>query len=303
MTDVTEALSVGQLRRDMAKRLRDAFATEGRHGTPSLDARLLLAHALDRDANSLVLVDDHPVADDVVERAVALLARRIAGEPVARILGHKEFWGLDFLLSPDTLVPRPDTETLVETALEAIDAAGWRQRPLRLLDIGTGSGAILLALLSELPEASGIGTDASSGATRTAGENARRLGLFERADFRLTNWADGVTGTFPVIVSNPPYVKSRAIDALAVEVRDHDPRQALDGGSDGLAAYRTILADLSRLMDAGGHAFLEVGAGQAEDVTGLARTHGFEAVCHQDLAAVDRVVHLTAGQPARHRIG
>ena len=166
--------------------------------------------------------------------------RRLAGEPVARILGEKEFWGLPLQLSSATLVPRPDTETVVELALELLRAGGDLDRPLRIADLGTGSGAILLALLSELPAAQGFGTDISAAALQTAAANAARAGLSERATFIACDYASGLSGPFDLIVSNPPYIRSADIDGLAAEVRDHDPLAALDGGADGLDAYRAL---------------------------------------------------------------
>jgi release factor glutamine methyltransferase len=178
--------------------------------------------------------------------------RRLEHEPVARILGEKEFWGLRFALSADTLVPRADTETVMEAALDLVRAAGDPPEPLRIADIGTGSGAILLALLKELPGATGIGTDISAGALSTARYNAEQLDLGSRATFVECDYCDKLTGPFELIVSNPPYVVRGEIDALAREVRDYDPRRALDGGSDGLVAYRAIARDLTGLLAAGG---------------------------------------------------
>jgi release factor glutamine methyltransferase len=292
VTLTADVLTVGALRREVTGYLARAFAEQRREGTPALDARLLVAHALARDPATLALIDEALADAGLRRRVMVLAARRIAGEPVARITGTKEFWGLDFLLSPDTLVPRPDTETVVEAALSAIDEAGGRDRDLRLLDLGTGSGAILLALLSELPNATGVGTDRALGAVVTARENAERLGLSGRAAFVVADWADGLSGAFSVILANPPYVEAEAIESLAIEVRGHDPRAGLDGGIDGLEAYRRILGDLGPLLDEGGSVFLEVGAGQSECVGALARARGFEMRCHRDLGGVERVVQL-----------
>ena len=178
--------------------------------------------------------------------------RRLAGEPVARILGEKEFWGLPLQLSSATLVPRPDTETVVELALQLLRAGGDLDRPLRIADLGTGSGAILLALLSELPAAQGFGTDISEAALQTAGANAARAGLSGRATFIACDYASGLAGPFDLIVSNPPYIRSADIDGLAAEVRNHDPMAALDGGADGLDAYRALIPQAAGLLAPGG---------------------------------------------------
>jgi release factor glutamine methyltransferase len=212
-------------------------------------------------------------------------------EPVARILGEKEFWGLPLILSADTLVPRADTETVVEAALELIRAATPIDPP-RIADIGTGSGAILLALLSELPDATGIGSDISTGALRTAKANAERLGLGARARFIESDYTEKLEGPFDLIVSNPPYIARGEIARLAPEVREHDPRRALDGGTDGLVAYRALAFELSRLLDPGGAFALEVGLGQADDVADLMQTAGLHVIRphRHDLAGIPRVV-------------
>jgi release factor glutamine methyltransferase len=220
-----------------------------------------------------------------------MAARRAAGEPLARIVGEKEFWGLTFRLSPETLVPRPDTETVVSAALAAVRSrpAGTSQR---ILDIGTGSGAILCALLCELPDATGTGTDRARGALETARDNAGRLRLTGRADFVLTDWATAVAGPFDLVVANPPYIESREIAALPLEVRGFDPHLALDGGEDGLDGHRAIVADLGRLLGPRGRAFIEVGAGQADTVARLGAGFGFAASRYRDLAGIERVVEL-----------
>jgi release factor glutamine methyltransferase len=285
---------VAALRREVAALLESAFRVAGREGTPGLDARLLVAHALGRDPQGLALIGATTVTEAERESALVLARRRMAGEPVARILGRREFWGLDLALSEATLVPRPDTETLVEAALAFVDAAGRREAPLSILDLGTGSGAILLALLTELPQASGLGIDLSGRAVATATANAGILGLAGRARFAACDWAAGVTAHFDLVVSNPPYIESAAIAGLSAEVRDHDPRLALDGGPDGLDAYRAILAALPRLLAEGGGAFLEVGRGQAAAVAQLAAPCGFATRPHVDLAGIERVVELFA---------
>ena len=286
---VAEPLTVAAVRRRMARRLRDAFAETGRAGTPDLDARLLLAHALGCDPNDVVLRDDRIVDDELVNRAMALLRRRIAGEPVARIAGHKEFYGLDLVLSPATLVPRPDTETVVDAAIAVVDCGRGRDAALRIADLGTGSGALLLSLLWKFPNARGVGVDLSWEATATARHNARRLGLAGRAAFVVGDWSTSIRGVVDVIVANPPYVESGVIGALDREVRDHDPQLALDGGPDGLTAIRVIFADLGRVLALDGCAFIEIGAGQGGQVRDIAGAAGFAVRLERDLAGTERV--------------
>jgi release factor glutamine methyltransferase len=192
---------------------------------------------------------------------------------VARILGRKEFFGLPLKISPATLVPRPETETVVEAALEAIERKGARSRPLRIADLGTGSGAILLALLGELPQALGVGSDVSVAALRVAGDNAARLRL-GRARFVACDMAAALRGPFDLIVSNPPYIRSADIAELAAEVRDFEPRQALDGGPDGLFFYRAIAAAAAALLTAGGALIVELAAGDAQTVAAILAAAG-----------------------------
>jgi release factor glutamine methyltransferase len=299
MSLVPEPLTYGTLRRRVTKQLQEAFAKDGRIGTAALDARLIVAFAAERDPNSIAIFDALSVPPEAEAKVAGYVERRIAGEPVARILGEKEFWGLTFRLSRDTLVPRPDSETVVAAALAAVDETGGRDRALRVLDLGTGTGALLIALLSELPKASGVGTDLAPGAIETARDNAGRLGLAERTEFRAGNWGDGLTGGFDLVVSNPPYVVSSEIEGLPVEVWAFDPYLALDGGPDGLAAYKAIIADLPRLLRENGRAFLEVGAGQAGQVQDFAAEAGFDSLTHADLAGIERVVELRRPEPGQ----
>lgn len=274
------------LRRAMAARLR-----AGGLPSPDLDARLLVAHALQIDPSGLL--QDGPVPPDAAARAEALLARRLAGEPVARILGAKEFWSLPFRLSAETLVPRPDTETLVEEVLALLPD---RTAPLRLLDLGTGSGAILAALLTEYPAAFGVGLDRSAGAAATARDNLARLGLAARSRVLVGDWAEAVRGPFDLVVSNPPYIPSGHIGGLEVDVRAHDPRAALDGGADGLTAYAAIARALPGLLAPGGVCVLELGIGQEEAVSGLLRGAGLvPAPARRDLGGIARA--LSARRP------
>lgn len=264
--------------------------------SPDLDARVLLAYALGLDHAALVALSDRPLGAAEIERIEELAARRLKREPVARIVGVKEFWGLPIGLGPATLVPRPDTETVVETALDALDAEGLRTERLRLADLGTGSGAILLALLSELPRAYGVGTDLDVAALATARANARELGFEDRAAFLACDFAAALAGGFDLVVANPPYVRSGEIESLEPEVRDHDPRLALDGGRDGLSSFRTLAREMPRLLAPRGHLVIELGAGQSAAVASLFRNGGRDGAIEvrRDLSGVERVLHIKA---------
>jgi len=256
---------------------RRALATQFKAGgidSPELDARLLIGAVLNLDHTGLAVQAARRVTEDEASTISSFTQRRIAHEPVARILGHKEFWGLDLRLSDATLVPRPDTETIVAAALEMISADTAATKPLRIADIGTGSGAILLALLSELPAATGIGTDISDAALKTARLNAQQLGLADRVSFIRCDYASALTGPFDLMVSNPPYIRSADIAMLDRDVRDYDPRLALDGGADGLDAYRVIAPQAASLLAPQGMLVLEVGQGQSVDVSDLMRQAG-----------------------------
>jgi release factor glutamine methyltransferase len=251
-----------------ARRALTASFRAGGIDTPELDARLLVSHALSLDHARLAASDRRLLGTDETNAITALAERRLAHEPVARIIGWKEFWSLQFRVDAATLVPRPETETVVEAALAAIESGGPRSRDLRILDIGTGSGAILLALLSELPNAFGVGSDVSLPALAVARDNARRFGL-SRAAFVACNIAAALCGPFDLIVSNPPYITSGDIAGLPPEVRLFDPRLALDGGIDGLDGYREIAASAPLLLKPGGSLIVELGAGQAGRVAAL----------------------------------
>jgi release factor glutamine methyltransferase len=261
--------------------------------SPELDARLLIGAVLNLDLTGLIAAAaGRRLSDHEAARLDGFARRRSAGEPVARILGAKEFWGLPLSVTSATLVPRPDTETVVEAALEILRTEYRHDHPLRIADIGTGSGAILLALLSEWPNAWGVGTDISEAALRIARANAGRLGLAPRAAFLACDYTAALSGTFDLIASNPPYVRSGDIDALAAEVRDHDPRRALDGGADGLNAYRLIAPQAARLLAPGGSLVLEVGYGQSGDVGRLLTMAGLSLAGEPkaDLAGIHRAV-------------
>jgi release factor glutamine methyltransferase len=257
-----------------------------------LDARILVGAVLGLDLTGLIAAAMQILTADEAERLENFARRRIAGEPVARIIGLKEFWGLPLRLSPETLVPRPDTETVVEASLQILRAESRCGSPLRIADLGTGSGAILLALLSELPKAFGVGTDISVPALRTARDNARQLGFLARAAFVACDYAAAVSGPFDLVVSNPPYIRSVDIADLAAEVRDHDPHRALDGGIDGLDAYRLIAPEATRLLAPGGALVVEVGHDQSNDVQGLMAAAGLTSAGppKPDLAGIRRVV-------------
>jgi release factor glutamine methyltransferase len=282
----TKAETIAAARR----RVTRAFMAAGLE-RPDLDARILVGHALGLDHAALAAAADRRLSPSQHERIGELAERRLAREPVARIVGTKEFWGLLFEVTSATLVPRPDSETVVEAALAAIDATGPRTRPLTVADLGTGSGALLLALLSELPNARGVGTDVEAAALATACDNARRLALDRRAALVACDFGAALRDGFDLVVSNPPYVASGAIAALPPEVRDHDPRVALDGGADGLAAYRMIGADARRLLAPGGHLIVEIGAGQSLDVALILKAAGLEAgTAATDLAGIPRAM-------------
>ena len=269
--------------------LRRAFS-DAAVDTPDLDARMLVSEALRADAVEIAARPEAPLGAEAAAQLGDFARRRLAREPVGRILGRREFWGLSLGLSPETLEPRPDTETVVEAALAC---SPDRQAPLRVLDLGTGSGCVLIALLHELSRAIGVGVDQSLGALRTARHNAVRNGVAGRAAFVAANWSAAVRAQFDLIVSNPPYIMSAVLAGLAPEVREHDPPGALDGGSDGLAAYRRIFAEAGELLDAAGALVLEIGSDQEQAVRELAGSAGFRVIeVAHDLAGHPRAVVL-----------
>ncbi len=278
------ALSLRAALDTVARQLR-----EGRIEEPKREARLLVAGALGLSLSDLILRESEPLGQRAPQLA-EWLTRRLAREPVSRIAGQREFYGLSLSLTPATLDPRPDTETLVEAVL--VEARGGRfgSSP-RVLDLGTGSGAILLALLSVLLEATGLGIDIVPEVVAGAETNARRLDLSGRATFRAGDLFEGLVETFSIVVSNPPYIPSGDIPALDPEVRLHDPLRALDGGADGLDFYRRISREATRYLQPGGLLAVEVGRGQAEDVARLFAVDGLQAGgIRHDLAGTARVV-------------
>jgi len=286
VTDCCAGQTVETARRRLAARFKS-----GAIDSPELDARILVGAALGLDLTGMIAAATRPVTAAEAARLEDFAGRRLKGEPVARILGSREFWGLPLQLSAATLVPRPDTETVVALALQMLRAGPDADRP-RIADIGTGSGAILLALLSELPDAMGVGTDISAAALRTASANARNLGLARRAAFVACDYVSALSGPFDLIVSNPPYIRSAEIKDLASEVRDYDPLGALDGGSDGLNAYRVLIPQALRLLAPGGTLALEVGHDQGADVEQLMAAAGLtlHGPPRTDLAGIPRAV-------------
>ena len=264
--DPSRAIEAGAVLRQLMSRFKSAGLE-----TPGLDARLLLEAATGLPREALVAVPERLLDAGQIERVSSYAVRRLAHEPVSRILGRREFWGRGFEVTPDTLDPRPDTETMIEAALGIARQQGWIGKPLRVLDIGAGTGCLLLTLLAELPSATGIGTDLSQAALDVARRNSARLGLDARAAWLCTDLVEGVAGPFDLVVSNPPYIPSGDIAGLEPGVRQFDPRLALDGGADGLAVYRALVPKLRRITTCGGWALVEVGAGQAEAVVDLVR--------------------------------
>jgi release factor glutamine methyltransferase len=261
-------------------------------GIPRREARLLLAHALSVTPEALLRDAHAAVAPDAAARFEALLARRLSHEPMALILGHAGFWTLDLEVSADTLIPRADSEALVELALQLRPPPPRPGGP-RILDLGTGTGCLLLALLAEWPMAEGVGVDLNPAAAALAARNAARNGLADRARFLAGHWAGALDARFDLVLSNPPYIESAAIPGLMPEVALHEPQAALDGGADGLDAYRSILAELPRLLAPGGVAILELGAGQGPAVERLAASTGLEVLCMKgDMGGIDRAIAL-----------
>jgi len=274
-------MKTSQAVQDIAARLAAAGIEDARR-----EARILLASALGLDAAGLLLLTDVPEAAFEMQ-----VARREKREPLAYILGKKEFWGLEFEVSPVTLIPRPDSETLIEAAIAALPE---RKQVKRVLDLGTGTGCLLLAALSEFRDAYGVGVDLSPDATALASRNARKLGLAGRAAFIAGNWAEALQQKFNLVLSNPPYIAAKYLPGLMPEVARFEPLSALAGGEDGLAAYRAIFSVLPRLLSETGIAIFELGAGQVEQVTDFAGKTGFRAEIRNDLANIARALIIRA---------
>ena len=286
---LTAMRTIAAARRALADRLRQAGIDAA-----DADARLLMAHALGIDRAELMANGERALNGDEMKAIDALGERRLKREPVARIFGRKEFWSLSLQVSPAVLVPRPESETVIEATLDAVVRDALQTEKLRILDIGTGSGALLLALLSELPNAVGTGSDISAAALEVARANAERNDLAGRCTFVACDIAAGLQGPFDLIVSNPPYVARSDIASLAPEVRGYDPALALDGGPDGLDGYRAIAADARRLLAPGGRLIVELGMGQEPAVRALFTTAGLiVAAARDDLAGIPRALSAT----------
>jgi release factor glutamine methyltransferase len=281
-----DGASVSEALRLVAQAFRAASIVEA-----ELDARVLVGHALHLDRAKLIAQSDRILEAREITVISALAARRLRHEPVSRILGQKEFWSLPLSVTRNVLVPRPETETVVEAALDFVVRRALRMEKLRIIDIGTGSGALLLALLQELPNAIGTGTDVSKAALEVARANTAHCGFERRCSFVACDMASGVQGPFDLIISNPPYIAHDELASLAPEVRDYDPMVALDGGDDGLAAYRAIAAEATRLLAPGGQLFVELGAGQEPAVRALFTNAGLTVgAARKDLAGIPRVL-------------
>ena len=277
---------------------------------PRRDARLLIAAAIEAGPERLIAEPERVLGAAEAARIEASISRRAVHEPVSRILGRRGFWSLELEITPDTLDPRPDSEALVAAVLARIRAQGLVGAPISVLDLGTGSGCLLLALLSELPAATGLGLDISAAALEVARRNAWNLGFSDRARFEVGDWAGDRPGDWPgdwgvgpdeswqVIVSNPPYITEDEIGELAPEVARYDPKLALTAGSDGLDAYRKLLPRAARLLERGGVLALEVGRGQQDAVTGLLAASGLTPLSrYRDLGGIERCLLATCGNP------
>lgn len=259
-----------------------------------VEARLLCEWAIGRAKIDFMTRPNDPVASEQVAILEQVLEKRLAGMPVHRIMGYREFYGMRLELSSETLEPRPDTETLVDQVIDIIKESGKLQAPLRILDLGTGTGAIALALLSKVPNAEAIAVDISRQAIETASKNAEFLGLSSRFKAVQSDWFGNIEGKFDIIVSNPPYIRTQIIAELAVEVREHDPLVALDGGPDGLAPYRIIASKGEAHLSKSGVVCVEIGYDQAVDIKAIFSGNGFELkMLRQDLGGRDRAMAFT----------
>ncbi|MDH3229201.1 MAG: peptide chain release factor N(5)-glutamine methyltransferase [Alphaproteobacteria bacterium] len=276
---MTGLVTIGACVAEGARRLAAAGVADARR-----EARLILAHALGVETVAVTGYPERPVANPGAFEA--LIARRERREPLSHLTGRREFWSLEFETGPATLDPRPDSETIIAAALESV---ADRAAPLSVLDLGTGTGCLLLALLHELPEAAGVGVDVSPEALAVAGRNAERLGFASRARFEQGNWGESLAGPFDLIVCNPPYIPTADIAGLEPEVAVFEPRGALDGGPDGLGAYRTLLPDIARLLAPEGAAVLEIGAGRRQAVAQIVAPEDLAVTgVSRDLAGRDR---------------
>lgn len=274
----------------LLRRTRATLAAAG-IADAALDARLIVENVTSTDRMDLIRDPGRRTAAAEALAAEAMLARRLSGEPVHRILGRRDFYGLTLDLSPETLEPRPDTETLVDLVLPRLRAIAAERGQCRILDLGTGTGAIALALLSQVPRAHAVAADISAGALATARRNAAANGLSDRFETALSDWFRAVSGRYDAILSNPPYISDSEYAELPAEVKDHDPARALLAGRDGLDAYRAIAAGASKHLEAGGIVGLEIGASQRAGVTGIFEAAGFLPLdAARDLGGRDRAL-------------
>ena len=288
---MSKPISFADIQRQMTHILRDAGGE-----TAALDARLLLAHIADMSDTQLAMEAESPISSRLERAAQKVIALRANGKPIAKIIGHKEFWGRRFCVSQAVLDPRPDSETLIEAALPLLPP----EQDVQLIDLGTGSGCLLLTLLAERPRARGLGIDKSPAALHIARRNAHLLGLRRRVALRHGNWLHGVNLRADMIVANPPYIESAEIARLDKTVRLFDPRAALDGGADGLGPYRRLIKPSFAALKHGGDLLLEIGASQADAVSALMADAGFDNIAlTQDLAGRDRILH---GQKSSRKI-
>lgn len=283
----------------MTKTIRDLYVLtrdELRQGgieNADLVARDLLKRTIDVSDLDIVTNASREIYSGKIDEMNSYLKRHISGEPVSRIFGEREFWGIPFKITPDVLDPRPDTETIVEVALQRFAGGA----PESILDLGTGSGCIITALMTEWPLARGVANDISDKALAVAEENARRAGVGDRLSFVQGSWGEGVEGLFDLIVSNPPYISNREIPNLPPAVKNFDPILALEGGEDGLECYRALLTEIKRLLKNGGIGLLEVGFSQAQDVSRLVEDSGLSVRgVHPDIAGIPRVVEISFGE-------
>jgi release factor glutamine methyltransferase len=282
----TTSISLEAARRQLTREF-----SRCRLDSPEVDARLIVGHALGLDHAALASQSRRLLTREESAAIAALAARRIAREPVARIVGGKEFWSLWFKINNETLLPRPESEIVVEAALAAIGNERCKSGQLRIADLGTGSGALLLALLSELPNGYGIGTDINLAALDCARDNAAAFGMSARATFVVCDYGTALQGPLDLVVANPPYVARSDIAGLEPEVRAFDPRRALDGGEDGLDAYRAIAVNAPRQLAADGKLVVELGQGQLDPVTALFSKAGLApAALRHDLSGIARAI-------------
>lgn len=289
---MTENTTIGDLMANISRVLTGAGVPR-----PRLDARLILCHVLGVGPEVIMGYPERVVDGPTRSAVNRLVAERSRRKPLSHILGRREFWSLDLEVTPDVLTPRPDSETLIEVVLEARPD---RQAPLSILDLGTGTGCLLLALLSEYPNASGLGVDISDAALRVARRNAEKVDLSHRVRFQNGDWCDGLDGPFDLVVCNPPYIRHDELPTLEPEVRLHEPLLALDGGADGLDCYRTILWQLPTVLAPDGLVILELGEGQAQAVSALAGERDFAVAANRDdLAGITRALVLSRAAPTK----